>query len=167
MWRAALRALAAVLLLLIGCSPSPGEADSGEDCYVVSVALDPTEARGTSDWVSLADGTAGTGGYTTKDQYIVPVRDLYAHHLFVDVDVAPGTGAGWEINLINETPPTLTCRILDTATTCSSLEIQPYGINLVAGRSLAPQINSTPSGYAGTPAAAAEMRITFCTTRNR
>jgi hypothetical protein len=143
--------------LVVALFAAPALADVGS-CFIVSNAINPTEAGATNDIINLADGSFGTS-HNSDDEFVAPVR-VEATNLRVDVDVAPGAGDIWLVTLYADSVATgLTASITGTGTSAAS---GTSGATIAAGQDLTLLIDSSTG--AGDPAAAAEIRFSFCLT---
>jgi hypothetical protein len=140
--------------LVVALFATPALADVGS-CYIVSNAINPTEAGATDDIINLADGSFSATA-ANEDEFVVPVR-VEATNLRVDVDVAPSANDTWLISVADDgTATPLSCSITGTATSCASFS----GATLAAGSDVTVIVDSS-TGTAD-PDAAAEIRFSFC-----
>lgn len=137
---------------------------------IIALALDPSEAGATDDYVSLiqigiVSGVSEFG--TTEanvDQYVTPPVSLVAHSLRASVDVAPGVGNDdWRITLRDDGASTaLTCDISEAGTSCTDVANAP---TIAASSALTVLVHSDIGGGAD-PTAAGEILISFCLTHD-
>lgn len=105
------------------CSGNRVRGDQTNDVSdgILYASVNPTEAQGTDDFMSMNDH-AGSTVEGNEDDYVIAPGAVTFHSLYCKIDVAPGAGDEWRIVVRDDGGDTaVTCDISDSATSCSDL----------------------------------------------
>ncbi len=156
--------LATLLAVLFLAAPSFAD---DQNCSIVAVAINPTEAGGTDDWINLVDSSFDASN-AAADAFVMPYEGVISQ-LTARVATAPGTNDTYDIyvSVDGTTAATsiLSVEILGTAVVHTPQTSSDVKAVTVARGADVTILVDTADGT-GDPAANAELSVSFCITKS-